>query len=121
MALQNVVDAFIIPAGIGRIRRKVSSEFSNFKAEQWKNWTLPYSIVCFKSILSNDQYSLWVTFANACELLCSRMITYPATIKADQLIHKYCCLFQQEFGKENNFIVIRISICIAIAISRNVF
>lgn len=97
--IQKEVDAFITPAGFGRLPRKVENGFANFKAQQWKNWILIYSIVCFKPVLSATEYSMWVVFVQACSLLCSRVITHNAIVLADQLIHKYCCLFEREFGK----------------------
>ena len=99
--LQKSVDAFITLSGIGRLPRKVQSGFSNFKAEQWKNWVLIYSIICFKPILSPPLYSMWLIFVEACSLLCSRVIAKNAISRADLLIHQYCCLFEAEFGKEN--------------------
>ena len=86
------VDAFITPAGFGRLPRKVENGFANFKSQQWKNWILMYSIVCFKPVLSHTEYSMWVVFVQACSLLCSRVITHNAIELADELIHKYCCL-----------------------------
>lgn len=98
--IQNEVDKFVTPSGFGRLPRKVESGFANFKAAQWKNWILIYSIVCFKSVLSPTQYLMWLVFVQACSLLCSRAITQDGIILADRLIHEYCCLFEEEFGKE---------------------
>ena len=97
--LQKAVDEFTIPSGFGRLPRKVESGFAHFKAEQWKNWILIYSIVCFKSVLTDSQYAMWLVFVQACSLLCSRIITQHGITLADELIHKYCCLFQEEFGR----------------------
>ena len=99
-SIQEVVDQFVIPAGIGQIPRKIDNGFSNFKAEQWKNWILIYSLVCFKPVLSNSQYSLWALFVQACALLCSHVISNESLHLADRLIHQYCSSFEQEFGKE---------------------
>lgn len=60
-----------------------------------------YSLVCFKPVLSNSQYSLWVLFVQACSLLCSYAISNESLCLADRLIHQYCSSFEQEFGKEN--------------------
>ena len=94
--IQKEVDAFITPAGFGRLPRKVENGFANFKAQQWKNWILMYSIVCFKPVLSPTEYSMSVVFVQACSLLCSRVITHNAIELADDT---YCCLFEREFGK----------------------
>lgn len=94
--IQEAVDQFVIPAGVGRIPRKVDNGFSNFKAEQWKNWIMIYSLVCFKPVLSNSQYSLWVLFVQACSLLCSYAISNESLCLADRLINQYCSSFEQE-------------------------
>ena len=98
-SIQKKVDPFCTPSGLGWLPCKVENGFANFKAEQWKNWILIYSIVCFKSMLSATQYSMWLVFVQACSLLCSLAITYDGIILSDRLIHEYC-LFQEEFGKE---------------------
>ena len=99
-SIQKEVDSFCTPSGFGRLHRKVENGFANFKAEQWENWILIYSVVCFKSVLSASQYSMRLVFVQACSLLCSRAITYDGIILSDRLIHEYCCLFQEEFGGE---------------------
>ena len=48
--MQTAVNQFVIPAGNGRIPGKIENGFKNFKADQWKNWILIYSLVCFKPI-----------------------------------------------------------------------
>ena len=98
--IQRAVDAFVTPSGIGRLPGKVESGFSKFKAEQWKNWILLFSIICFKPVLSSSQYFMWLVFVEACSLLCSRVLSKNAINRADMLIHHYCCLFEAEFGKE---------------------
>ena len=101
LCIQKAVDEFNVPYGFGRLPCKIESRFANFKAEQWKNWILIYSIVCFRSVLSQPLYSLWlVVFVEACFLLCSHVITSNGIALADELIHKYCCFFQERFGRE---------------------
>ena len=100
-SIQKKVDSFCTPSGLGRLPCKVENGFANFKAEQWKNWILIYSIVCFKSMLSASQYSMWLVFVQACSLLCSGAITFDGIILSDRLINENCCLFQEEFGKES--------------------
>ena len=40
--IQERVNTCIVPSGIGRIPVKIQSGFSNFTADQWKNWVLYY-------------------------------------------------------------------------------
>ena len=101
--LQKAVDQFVVPAGIGRFSRKIEagSGFNNLKAEEWKNWILIFSLICFKPVLSSEVYSLWFNFTQACALVCSRVITGHNIQLADHFIHRYCCLFETLFGREN--------------------
>ena len=59
------------------------------------------SPLCFIPVLSSSQYSIWLVFVEACSLVCSRVISKNAINRADLLIHHYCCLFEDGFGKEN--------------------
>lgn len=48
--IQQKVDSFTVPDDVGRIPTKISSGFSGFKAEQWRNWTILFSLYCLKDI-----------------------------------------------------------------------
>lgn len=97
-SIQDIVDKFITPAGIGRIPHKIAANFSSFTADQWKNWVLIYSIVVLKTQIPNEHYACWCIFADACSLLCSRAITKDNVTKMDSLIIKFCYKFQQLYG-----------------------
>ena len=97
--LQESMDNFVVPTGIGCIPRKIESGFSSFKAEEWKNWILIFSLICFKPVLDSDKYSLWTLFVQACCLFCSRAISGSAIELADRLVHQYCCQFEHEFKR----------------------
>ena len=68
--IQERVDSHVCPSDIGRIPSKISSSFSGFTAEQWKNWTLFFSLFSLKGILPWQHYKCWQVFAYACYLLC---------------------------------------------------
>ena len=78
--LQTRVDAMAIPSDIGRIPRKIMSSFSSFTAEQWKNWTIIYSMFALRGVLPQADYVCWQTFVLACFFLCRRKITAPKQI-----------------------------------------
>ena len=44
-------------------------------AEQWKNWTVIYSIYCLKGILPDEHLKCWQTFVLACKYLCQSVIS----------------------------------------------
>ena len=92
-AIQSSVDKFITPADIGRIPHKISSLFSLFTADQWKNWTLIYSTIVLKPVIPNEHYQCWCLFVEACHLLCSRAISHSGVTCLDSLFLCFCEIF----------------------------
>ena len=101
LAIQEKVDAFVTPTGIGRIPSKISSGFSSFTAEQWRNWTLIYSLCSLKGILTHKHYDCWLLFVKATSIICRRQITTQELDKADALLMEFCQAFQSLYGKEH--------------------
>lgn len=99
-AIQSSVDKFITPADIGRIPHKISSLFSLFTADQWKNWTLIYSTIVLKPVIPNEHYQCWCLFVEACHLLCSKAISHSGVTCLDSLFFVFvkfsaslwCCI-----------------------------
>ena len=99
--IQEKVDSFITPSDIGRIPGKIASNYSGFTAEQWRNWTLIYSLPSLKDILPHRHYDCWLLFVKSTQLLCQRSITLQELDKADALLMEFCEVFVQLYGKEN--------------------
>lgn len=68
--IQEKVDRFVTPKGLGRLPFKISSGFAGFTAEQRKNWTLFFSLYSLKGSIPRRHYQCWQFFAKACFLLC---------------------------------------------------
>lgn len=49
--MQERADAFIIPHDIGKIPRKIVSSFDGFNADEYKNWTLLFSLVALDGVI----------------------------------------------------------------------
>lgn len=75
-SLQYCVDAMVIPSDIGRIPYKIASGFSGFTADQFKNWTVVFSIPALYGILPHDHFECWWQFVLACRILCKRSFNY---------------------------------------------
>ena len=52
----------MVPSDIGRIPYKVRSGFSSFTADQWKNWTIHFSLLVLHDILSGENLECWRHF-----------------------------------------------------------
>ena len=96
-AVQEVVDTFQVPSGIGRIPSRISSGFSGFTADQWKHWTLLYSLVALKGRIPVADYNLWKLFVGACSIICSPVITREAY----ELVVRFCVKFQELYGSSS--------------------
>ena len=70
------------------------------KADEWKHFTLIYSLYRLKDILTNAQFENWTLFVNACHLICQRSISSSDILEAHDLLNKFCRGFEQLYGKE---------------------
>ena len=68
--IQDRVDSYVCPRDIGRVPSKISSSFPGFTEEQWKNWTMFFSLFALKGFLQQEHYNCWQLFVNACYLIC---------------------------------------------------
>ena len=97
--IQSQVDRFVTPPDVGRIPHKISSGFSTFTADQFKNWTLVYSLIVLKPVLPEADLLCWYIFFQACQLLCSRAISYDNALKLNDLLIRFCKMFEELYGK----------------------
>ncbi len=100
ISIQNKVDSFSTPSEIGRIPLKILSGFSGFTAEQWRNWTLIYSLFALKETIPSEHYDCWLLFVKATSLLCQREVTIQQVNEGDFLIMEFCKVFEQLYGKQ---------------------
>ena len=96
------MNSFVAPSDSGRQpATNISSGFSGFTAEQWKNWTLYYSLFCLTDILPSRHYQCWQLFVKACFLFCRRKITSEEIEEADKVVFEFCTKFVCLYGKEH--------------------
>ena len=96
--IQLYCNKFVVPSDIGRIPHKISSGFASFTVDQWKNWTLIYSLVTLKNILPIVEYNCWKLYVKACSLVCSKAITVDAINECHSLLIAFCTKFEQLYG-----------------------
>ena len=63
-------------------------------------WVNYYSILCLYKIITSEHLECWRHFVLASRLLSKREITNNELTIADALLLRFCCKFQQLFGKE---------------------
>ena len=98
--IEDRVKCITTPKDVGRMPLKISSSFSGFTADQWRNWTTIFSSVCLKGVLPQAHLNCWLLFVKACILLCSRIISKPSVISADLFLLQFCKKFQQLYGSD---------------------
>ncbi|XP_048254385.1 uncharacterized protein LOC125381544 [Haliotis rufescens] len=98
--IQAKVDAVNCPSDIGRIPHKISSGFAGFSADQFKNWTLLFSVYALKDVISDDHLECWRNFVLACRYLCCRVLTENDIKMADLLLISFCENFERLYGRD---------------------
>ena len=87
-------------ASIGRIPRKIGTNYGNYTAEEWKNWTLTFSMYALYGILPDNHLRVWERFVLACRILCQPVISKEEILKADALIVNFCTGMEKLYGKQ---------------------
>ena len=89
----------VAPAGLGRL--PISIDFGHFlTADQWKNWTLYFSLLCLGNILSRPHLECWRKFVLACRRLCRYSVTNDDIKIADELLLRFCRQAVELYGDE---------------------
>lgn len=89
------------PADLGRIPSKIESSFAGFTAEQWKKWTMFYSLFALKGILPWQHYNCWQLFVKAYYHICCRAISPEELHEADTLLMEFSTSFVQLHGPQH--------------------
>jgi len=114
--IQESVDSMIVPHDVGRIPGKIKTGFSGFTADQWKNWTIHYSLIALKDILPQQDYLCWQKFVIACRLICSRYVTVQdldlAQAKLKEFNIKFAALYGNDFCNPNMHLNMHIKDCV---------
>lgn len=96
--IQERVDSVNAASNIGAIPRKIASSFGGFTAEQWKNWTIFFSIFALVDILPNTDLNVWRNFVLACRFLTSKFISLAELSKFDKFIIDFCKGVENVYG-----------------------
>ena len=96
--IETRIEEMEVPSHIGRLPKKIASNFGSYTAEQWKNWTTVYSLFALKGIISDRHYKCWQSFVLGCRYMCKPVLTEADIIKGDGLILKFCKEFEALYG-----------------------
>ena len=100
LQVQEKLDKVKVPATVGRMPKKIRNSYGGFTADQWKSFTVIFSIYALWNILPKDDLELWRDFVLACLYLCSSVITEAKAILAHAHLLKFCKHFEELYGKQ---------------------
>lgn len=98
--IQARVNNIKVPVDLGRIPSKIECHFSGFTADEWKNWTLVYSLICLKDIIADKHYVIWSLFVKASIILLKREVSQTEVMESHRLLIVFCKKFEAMYGKE---------------------
>ena len=91
------IEKVILPANLGRMPTQIDTK-ATFTAEQWKNWTIYFSVYCLHDILTKSQIECWRHFVLACRYLCKKVLSETDIVIADSLLLRFCSRTEQLYG-----------------------
>lgn len=76
---------FKIPSDIGRLPTNIATNYSQFTADEWKNWVLLYSLFALQGLLPERHLQVWQKFVIACREICRPTLKKTRLFIADRL------------------------------------
>ena len=100
LQVQEKLDKVKVPASVGRMPKKIRNNYGGFTADQWKTFTVIFSIYSLWNILPKDDLELWREFVLACSYLCASVITDAKAMLAHTHLLNFGKRFEELYGKE---------------------
>lgn len=99
LKIQEKVDKIPVPADVGRTPKKIRNSYGGFTADQWKSFTILFSVYALHGILPATDLEVWRDFVMACTFFCSTVITEARAELAHTYILKFCRNIEQYYGR----------------------
>ena len=99
--IQSKVDTVKAPSTIGTMPMKIENSYGGFTADQWKTWTLLFSIFALWDVLPSAHLEVWRDFVMACNLFCTTLTTETRAKMAHTNIARFCRGFEHIYGKQS--------------------
>ncbi len=98
--LERNVKSIFNPFTTTWLPKHINSNWKNYNAHEWMQWTLIYSIPAFKGVTPPEYLELWQKFVQACSLICHPIVYIPDAKRAETLFNEYCQQFESLFGRD---------------------
>ena len=100
LQIQNKLDKVQIPSSVGRMPKKIQNSYGGFTADQWKSFTILFSIYALWNILPQTHLEVWRDFVMACSHLCAPVISETRAMLAHSYLRKFCQQFEELYGRD---------------------
>ena len=97
--IEKRINSTIVPPGLGRLPVSIRSG-TFLTADQWKNWTIYFSLYCLEDLLPQPQIECWRSFVLACRRLVKYTITNDDICIADGLLLRFCRKAAELYGND---------------------
>ena len=87
---KNLLIQWQYPKILDAYLEKLLAAFQGFTADQWKNWTVVYSLFALKGVLPEDHPECWRHFVLACKLLGKKILTDDNIELGDRHLMEFC-------------------------------
>ena len=100
--IQLMIEKFHVPSDIGRIPRKVNigEGFSNFTADQWRNFFTIYATIVLWKYLSDIDRQILTNFVKVCRILVCRIIRRDLLNEVHERLIIIIKLIERKYGAE---------------------
>lgn len=100
--IQKKMNQFQIPSDLGRIPGKIDcgEGFSNFTADQWRNFFAIYATVSLWPHLPDNDQKILTYFVRVCMILVSRIIEVDLIREAHQKLIEIVKLVEENYGRD---------------------
>ena len=85
LQIQRKMDELKVPASVGRMPKKIQNSYGGFTADQWKSFTILFSIHALWNVPPCSDLEVWHNFVRACSCLCSTVLTEKKSIAGSLL------------------------------------
>jgi len=100
-SIQKKMNGFEIPSDLGRIPGKIhcGEGFSNFTADQWRNFFLIYATVVLWDHLPAKDRKILTYFVRVCTILVNRIVEVGDMKEAHEELIKIIKLIEEHYGE----------------------
>lgn len=98
-SIQEKINKVSVPSSVGRLPKKIANSYGGFTADQWKTWTIIYSLYALWDILPKQDLEVWREFVLACSYICTPIITETKARLGHVHLLNFCTKFENIYGK----------------------